>query len=147
MTSKEIFETLELSNTKTLRFKNADEYKFQVVTNCLFYYTFLVIEIQSSLPPTDCIFKMSFYTHQSNSVRSIKLHSMECRKDFIFENGLYLLYLDSIKIFHDDDMPKDLVPIDFNFTNKRDTNSSCATTLERTTTPLRRIVPRARPIR
>ena len=123
MTSKEIFETLELANTKSVRFKDADEYKFRVVTNCFFYYTFLSIEIQSTLPPTDCIFTMTFYTSQSNTVRSIKLHSMECRKNFIFENDLYLLYLDSIKIFNDD-LPKDLVPIDFNFTNKRDINSS-----------------------
>ena len=124
MTIKEIFETLELANTKTVRFKDVEEYKFQVVSNGLLYYIFLLIEIQSTLPPTDCIFTMTFYTNQSNSVRSIKLHSMECRKDFIFENGLYLLYLDSIKLFRNNDIPKDLVPIDFNFTNKRDINSS-----------------------
>jgi len=123
MTSKESFKTLELTNTTNVRFPDDDEYRFKPVSTTLLGYTFLSIEIQSTLPPTECIFTFRFCTHQSNSVRTMILHSMECRKDFIFENGLYILYLDVIKIFRED-LPKDLVPLDFTFTNKRDINSS-----------------------
>ena len=122
MSTQEIFETLELPNTTTARFRDDDEYKTRPPASNLIYYTLLSIEIESNLPPTDCVFTLSFYTHQSTSVQTIKLHSMEYRQVFIFENGFYILYLDSIKIFRDD-IPKDLIPIDFKFTNKRDIKS------------------------
>jgi hypothetical protein len=123
MTSKESFKTLELTNTTNVKFPDDDEYRFKPVSTTLLRYTFLSIEVQSTLPPTECFFTFRFCTHQNNSVRTMILHSMECRKDFIFENGLYILYLDVIKIFCED-LTKDLVPLDFTFTNKRDINSS-----------------------
>jgi hypothetical protein len=121
MLTKENYKSLELTNTKTVTFKDDDECRFERVINSIFCYTFLLIEIESILPPTDCIFTLRFCTNKSNTVRTITLHSMEIRKDFIFENGLYILYLELTKAFHD--IPHHIIPIDFKFVNKRDSKS------------------------
>jgi hypothetical protein len=117
----EIFESLELADEKKSEIYNPYERRFERQTR-LVYYEFLSIEIQSIAPPTDCIFTLNF-THKDNRVQKITLHSMEYRKDFIFENGFYILYLDIVKPFSEG-LPKDLMPLDFKYTNKRDINSS-----------------------
>jgi len=113
MEHNEIFESLELAHEKKSEIKNPYERRFERQTR-LVYYEFLSIEIQSIAPPTDCVFTLNFITHRDNRVQNITLHSMEYRKDFIFENGFYILYLDTVKPFSEG-LPKDLVPLDFKY--------------------------------
>ncbi len=116
--SIEIYETLDLQNTKTSNFKTANSSPY-VKASGRIDYKFLLIEIKSNEPPTDCFFMFDHITHSSNTVKTIKIHSMKYRKDFIYENGIYILYLDIIK-----DFTEDIVPLNLNFTNKRDATAS-----------------------
>lgn len=118
----EIFESLELAHEKKSAINNPYERGFERQPR-LVYYEFLSIEILSKAPPTDCVFTLNFISHKDNRVQRITLHSMEYRKDFIFENGFYILYLNTVKPFSEG-LPKDMVPLDFKYTNKRDINSS-----------------------
>jgi hypothetical protein len=122
MENDEIFESLELAHEKKSAITNPYEHRFERQLR-LVYYEFLFIEILSIAPPTDCVFTLNFTTHKDNRVKKITFYSLEYRKDFIFENGFYILYLDSVKPFSEG-FPKDLVPLDFKYTNKRDINSS-----------------------
>lgn len=114
----EIYETLDLKNTKTTDFKNANSSSYDKAEGKI-DYKFLLIEIKSHEPPTDCFFTINHITHSSTKLKTIKIHSMKYRKDFIYENGIYILYLDMIK-----DFTEDIVPLHFNFTNKRDVTAS-----------------------
>lgn len=80
---------------------------------------FLLLEIRSGLPPTNCIFKLQYNKKQNNEVHYLNIHLMKYRKDFIFENGLYILYLDKVKEF-----PEYYNPYSVYFENERDDKSS-----------------------
>jgi hypothetical protein len=122
MEHNEIFESVELAHEKKSAINNPYDRPFERQMR-LVYYEFLFIEILSIAPPTDCVFTLNFITHKDNRVQKIIFHSLEYRKDFTFENGFYILYLDSVKPFRED-FPKDLVPLNLIYTNKRDVNSS-----------------------
>ncbi len=121
MSSETNYTSIELPNQKLQVFRYEDERPFERRISREQNYIFLLIEIQSDAPPTDCMLAIRFYTLGSNTVQHKTIHSMEFRKHFIFENGLYNLYLDLIKDFTD--IPKDIRPIDLKFINRRDEKS------------------------
>jgi len=121
MVPNETFVSLEIGHEKRAEINNPFETTFERQTYPV-YYKFLSIEIQSAVPPTDCIFRLVFTTRESNTLQNITFHSMEYRNQFIFENRLYILYLDRAKEFIDK-IPLDIVPLYWSFTNKRDIES------------------------
>ena len=84
--SIEIYECLDLNLNKYIKFKDTHEGDYRL-RNGSIEFTFLLIEIKSEFPPTDCVLHLSYITQTSNTLIDTSIHFMKYRKSFIYENS------------------------------------------------------------
>jgi hypothetical protein len=86
-------------------------------------YKLSSFEIKSQFPPTDCVLTLEFSGSGEQRLNDKELHFINYRKNFIYENGYYILYIDDV-----DELSKlftDIRPRNCSFDNNRDENSEC----------------------
>src|SRR5690242_10430856 len=94
-------EILELESKKdsfTLLEPNFDEnYPYIASENDLSYEVFM-IEIESKFPPTECVLTIKYATQTDRGrYDTVTIHLFKYRRSFLYENGIYILYLEDTK--------------------------------------------------
>lgn len=110
----ELYESLDIQKlNECVGFKHSDDsylYKEGPID-----YVFLFLEIKSKFPPTNCILKLQYTLDTDNVIKYSTINFIKYRKNFIYENGLYILYFDVVS-----EIPKNVNLINVKFENKRD---------------------------
>lgn len=81
-------------------------------------FKLLILEVYSKIPPTGITIKISYTTFENNSVNYFEISMIKHRRKFIYENEMYILYLEDIN-----DTPEGMKPLNFDFIDKRDEKS------------------------
>ena len=81
-------------------------------------FDFLLLEINTTAPPTDCILKIAYSLTENRLYKTEVINLIKYRTKFIFENGFYTLNLEQLNIF-----PKDMLYFKIKLLNDRDINT------------------------